>query len=292
MQYMRENTEDSYGIKPLQDKILEMAVYIDEFCQKYNIDYCLMGGSALGAKRHEGFIPWDDDLDIFMTPDNYEKFRDCFNLYGDKEKFYLQECGKRKNGMVTVPKIRMNGTMYIETLTKDWDIHQGIFVDIFILHRCPNNKLLQLWQCFWAKCSVVKGLSMRNYDDKKGFMGFLVKFSKILPEWLMLDFALKQLYRFRNVKSDYFCNFLGKAVFKKGIYKKKWFENTEYLPFETVKLKVPCGLHDFLSERFGNYMIIPDQQSIKRAQHADKWYLEAPFEHSENRQYKDEHKLI
>ena len=186
----------------------------------------------------------------------------------------------------------MNGTMYIETLTKDWDIHQGIFVDIFILHRCPNNKLLQLWQCFWAKCSVVKGLSMRNYDDKKGFMGFLVKFSKILPEWLVLDFALKQLYRFRNVKSDYFCNFLGKAVFKKGIYKKKWFENTEYLPFETVKLKVPCGLHDFLSERFGNYMIIPDQQSIKRAQHADKWYLEAPFEHSENRQYKDEHKLI
>ena len=292
MKYMRENTEDKYSIKPLQDKILEIAFYMDSFCKKYDIDYCLMGGSALGAKRHGGFIPWDDDLDIFMTPDNYEKFRECFNLYGDKSKFYLQEYGRRKNGMVTVPKLRMNGTMYYEDLTKDWDIHHGIFIDIFILHKCPNNVLLQLWQCFWAKCSIVKGLSMRGYNDKTGFMKFLVNFSKILPKRLMLDFALKQVYRFRNCKSDYFCNFLGKAVFKKGIYKKEWFENTEYLKFETVKLKVPCGLHDFLCERFGNYMIMPDEQSIKRAQHAVEWQTELQTEECTNKQYLDEYKLI
>ena len=133
MEYMRDNLEDKYVILVLQNKILEIAVYIEQFCTQHDIDYCLMGGSALGAKRHGGFIPWDDDLDIFMTPDNYEKFREKFAEFGDHEKFYLQEYGRTKKGHVTVPKLRMNGTTYIEDLTKDWDIHQGIFVDIFIL---------------------------------------------------------------------------------------------------------------------------------------------------------------
>ena len=155
---MRENLNDTYGILLLQDKILEIAVYIDHFCDSHGIDYCLMGGSALGAKRHGGFIPWDDDLDIFMTPDNYEKFREKFLSIGDQSRFYLQEYGKRKNGMVTVPKLRMNGTLYQEELTKEWDIHQGIYIDIFILHTCPKEKLRQLWQFFWAKCVVTKGL--------------------------------------------------------------------------------------------------------------------------------------
>jgi len=292
MNYMREYTEDSYAIKPLQDKILEIAIYVDRFCEKFDIDYCLMGGSALGAKRHGGFIPWDDDLDIFMTPDNYEKFRKYFNLYGDKEKFYLQECGKRKNGMVTVPKLRMNGTMYTEELTKDWDIHHGIFIDIFILHNCPNNIILQLWQCLWAKCSIIKKLSMRAHKEKTGLIKFLLDISKFIPERLMLDFALKQVYKFRDKKTEYCCHFLGKAVFKKGIYKKEWFEDTEYLPFETVELKVPIGLHKYLSERFGDYMIMPDEQSIKRAQHAVEWCADLRTEDSVKEKYNDEYKLL
>lgn len=79
MKYMRDNLNDDYGIVRLQDKILEIAVYIDKLCTENDIEYCLMGGSALGAKRHNGFIPWDDDLDVFMTPKNYEKFRKVFN---------------------------------------------------------------------------------------------------------------------------------------------------------------------------------------------------------------------
>lgn len=277
MLYMRDGLDDSYGFLPLQDKILEIASYIDSFCEENGIDYCLMGGSALGAKRHGGFIPWDDDLDIFMTVENYEKFRACFNEKGDKERFYLQEIGKTKAGHVTIPKVRMNGTTYHEELTKDWDIHQGIFVDIFILHKCPNNKLLQLWQCFWAKCVVVKGISMRNYSRQKGLRQFLINLAKLLPKKLMIDFALKQVYHFDKKESDYYCNFLGKAIYKKGLYKRKWFERTERLPFEKVSLRVPTGLHDFLTERFGDYMQIPSADRIKWEQHACDWSIDEDF---------------
>ncbi len=290
MKYMRDGLNDSYGILELQDKILEIAKYIHDFCKEHNIDYCLMGGSALGAKRHGGFIPWDDDLDIFMTPNNYEKFRDIFYREGDTERFYLQEYGKCKKGYVTVPKLRMNGTTYIEELTKDWNIHQGIFVDIFILHSCPNSKIKQLWQYFWAKCVVVKGMSMRGYNRQSGLKKVLLVVSKILPRKIMVDFALKQVYRFRNCESDYFCNFLGKAGYKKGLYRRKWFENNQNITFEKIELKVPGELHEFLSERFGDYMHPPSEDQIKWEQHAVKW----DTKNSQNKSsvYLDECKLV
>lgn len=271
MKYMRESLEDSYGILLLQDKILEIASYIDNFCDEHCIDYCLMGGSALGAKRHGGFIPWDDDLDIFMTPDNYEKFRNMFISKGDHEKYYLQEYGKRDNGMVTVPKLRMNGTIYQEELTKDWDIHQGIFVDIFILHVCPNRRLSQLWQYFWAKCVVVKGLSLREYKRQKGVKLFFIKISKILPRKIMIDYALKQVYRFRGKETLFYCNFLGKAGYKHGLYPRLLFEKTEKIKFEKIKLRVPSRLHDFLVVRFGNYQLLPSLDRIRWEQHALYW---------------------
>ncbi len=205
---MREGLPDEYGIVVFQDRILEIAVYIDKFCKEHNINYCLMGGSALGAKRHGGFIPWDDDLDIFMPPANYEKFREAFNKEGDKQKFYLQEYGLQKNGMVSCPKLRLNGTTYIEDRTKDWNIHQGIFVDIFMLHTCPNSRVKQWWQCFWAKCVVVKGMSMRDYNRQHGIRQFLLNVARFLPKRLMVSYGLKQVYRYRNEKSDLVCNFL------------------------------------------------------------------------------------
>lgn len=292
MKYMRDNLEDKYGIVELQDKILEIAVYIENFCTENDIDYCLMGGSALGAKRHGGFIPWDDDLDIFMTPDNYEKFREKFKECGDHKNFYLQEYGKTKKGYVTVPKLRMNNTTYIEDLTKDWDIHQGIFVDIFILHNCPDNTIKQLWQCFWAKCAVVKGMSMRSYDRQTGLRKILLGISKFLPKKLMVDFALSQVYRYRNEKSDYYCNFLGKAIYKKGLYKKIWFSKTEHIAFEKTELRVPTGLHEFLTERFGDYMTPPSEDRIRWEQHALHWDTNNHFTTDDKSTYPDEERLV
>ena len=293
MKYMRDNLDPQYGFLELQDKILEIAVYIDQVCKDNDINYRLMGGSALGAKRHGGFIPWDDDLDVFMTPDEYEKFREAFNKFGDHEKYYLQEWGATE-GMVTISKIRMNGTTYIEEALKDWDIHQGIYVDIFILHTCPNNRIQQMWQCLWAKYVIMKGLAIRGYSRRSGFLGFALKVMAHMPDKMWVKYGLKQVYKYRNEKTDYFCNFMGKAVFNNAIYKREYFEESEYIPFEKVELKVPVKLHEFLSDRFGDYMKPPSPDRIKWEQHAESWDINRDFKESLKNcdKYKDEARLI
>ncbi len=293
MKYMRDELTDDYQMLELQDKILEVAKYISDFCDKYNIDYSLMGGSALGAKRHGGFIPWDDDLDVFMTPDNYERFRESFREYGDKENFYLQEWGLT-DGMVTTAKIRMNGTAYVESDFRDWDMHQGIYVDIFILHTCPNHKIQQLWQCAWAKYVIMKGLALRGYTRRGGAVGLVLKLLRLMPDKFMVKFALKQVYKWRSKKTKYYCNFLGKAVFKKGIYKREYFTPTEYVPFEKTMLRAPVRIHDFLTDRFGDYMVPPSAERIKWEQHAEEWNTSVDFRQilSNVSDFSDERKLI
>ena len=287
---MRDGLDPKYGFLELQDKILEIAVYIDKLCKENDIDYCLMGGSALGAKRHGGFIPWDDDLDIFMTPDNYEKFRKVFNKNGDRDKYYLQEWGLT-DGMVTISKIRMNNTSYIEESLKKWDIHHGIYVDIFILHTCPNNKLQQLHQCIWAKYVIMKGLAIRGYNRRGGFLGFVLKVMKLMPDRFLVKYGMKQVYKYKNKETNFYCNFLGKAVFNNAIYKRDYFEKSEYIPFEKVELRVPVKLHEFLSERFGDYMKPPSLERIKWEQHASVWDFNKQYL-AEKGIYSDEKKLI
>lgn len=270
---MRKDTEDSYGLKELQNVILNIAEYVDDLCSRYNINYRLMGGSALGAKRHGGFIPWDDDLDIFMTPTEYESFRKIFNEYGDKEQFTIQELGAA-DGRVITAKVRLNNSYYEEEILKGWNIHHGVYIDIFILHTCPNNKLAQYWQYFWAKYLIVKGLANKPYNRRGGMAGLVVKLAKVLPKRFGLSYGLKQIYRWRDTKTDYFCNFLGKALFKNGKYRYDDFAQTKRVAFETISLNVAVGLENFLKDRFGDYMKIPSRKRIKYEQHASTWNLD------------------
>lgn len=291
-QYVREETNDEYGIKALQERILEIAVYIDKLCLTNGIDYYLMGGSALGALRHKGFIPWDDDLDIFMKASDYEKFRRIFISDGDKNRFYLQELCEL-DGKVISAKLRLNGTTYIENATKEWKIHQGIFVDIFILHNTPRNDFAKLIQCLAAKILLVKGQAQKGVSYT-GIKKIALAISKVLPFNMIKRISLRQLYRYDEKKTDFVCHYTGKAFYKKGLYDAHYFEHPERTQFEKVELNVPCDADKYLRSRFGDYMQMPSKEEITMVQHADIWDIHNDFSIYTNhsRVFSDEKKLV
>lgn len=292
MSYLRNEMKDEFGIRTLQEKILEIAVYIDQFCRQHGIQYFLMGGSALGAVRHQGFIPWDDDLDIFMKPEDYALFRKLFFEQGDRERFYLQEQFPVQ-GMVASAKLRLNGSAYIESATKDWNIHQGIFVDIFLLHNASDSKLGRIRQCLAAKYILAKGQSLkkiRYHGIKRVVTGCL----RLLPKRAFGKCALKTLYSCNKKQTKNVCHFMGKAFFEEGIYSAEYFRKPCRCAFENVELNVPSNTHEYLQGRFGDYMKLPPRESIKMAQHAWKWDTEKDFSKyvNPNRDFSDEKYLV
>ena len=168
------------NVRAVQGKILEIMKFIDGLCRSNGIVYFIMGGTALGAVRHKGFIPWDDDLDIFMTPGEYEKFKRVFGQM-HPEKFVLQEW-RTVPGYLEYAKVRMNGTTFIEHQFKgNKKMHQGIYVDIMILHKCPDNVLKQRMLYYECKYVTLLGLSQRNWRPKTRVQALMLNLLKWLP---------------------------------------------------------------------------------------------------------------
>lgn len=293
MKYMRDGLKDEYGILKLQDKLLEIMVYIDNLCQKYNIDYCLMAGSALGARRHNGFIPWDDDIDIYMTEIEYEKFKAIFKACGDSEKYYLQEWGKtsyRGKSFITMAKIRENQTFINEKAYSNWKIHQGVFVDIFILHTCPNKKIDQKKQYIWSEAVVLKGLETRGYSPKNKKDKLMLFVSKMIPKSLILKYGLNNTYKYMGEDTNYYHGFIDTRDFSRAIFSKDIMFPTKYVEFEKVKLKVPANNDVYLTIQFGsNYMDLPPESERPINKHSDSWKMDSQIRYNN---LSDERKLI
>lgn len=258
-------------VKEVQNKILDVMKYIDKICRENGITYFIMGGTALGAVRHGGFIPWDDDLDIFMTPDQYRRFKTIFEE-NKSDLFVIQEWRTSKK-YLEYAKVRMNGTTFIEEVFKDRkDIHQGIYVDIMILHKVPKNYFIQKLVYFESKFVTLYALSQRNWRPKTKGQAVILKLLKILPCKLMTEVAYHRIYKYDGMKNGFmYCYWITPAKFRNGLFDASFFSEPVDILFEDTMLLGSKKIKEYLNYRYGDYLKLPSEKARKAAVHAYLW---------------------
>lgn len=251
---LKENEDGSVVcVRDVQNVLLDMLKDIDAICQKHNIPYYLTGGSCLGALRHEGFIPWDDDADIGMLYDDYIRFLEVLKKELPNEKYYFQcfDTHKEYNVLIPAMKIRKRGTYLKEVNSllankcKDGD---GIFIDVFLVDYISEKKWIDfsarmVSYVFMAGIVLFENLKMNPYALKKAFVQF------------------SRFYSRKNRSSSligYDMNWVFNSPLKPVVYKKADIFPVQYHPFEDTKLCIPKDPHALLRvEIGGEYMQFP-----------------------------------
>lgn len=247
---LKNNNPD---IREVQDFLLDMMVDLDKVLTKNNIDYMLFCGSALGAIRHGGFIPWDDDMDIAVDRENYYKLIEAFKK--DLPEEYTFQCYETdKRYLVTYPamKIRKKDS-YIKE--KNFQLcnkcldSDGVFIDVFILEKVSNNKFIDV--------------PFRLFNTILGYLIFILENININPIPLKSLFIGNcKLYEKINKNSDYIAEDLS-WIFQSVLH--PWrtkIENvfpTKRVNFEGHMFPIPEKYDEYLTSYFGNYMEYPPE---------------------------------
>jgi len=247
-------------LREMQLCILDIALEFRRICDKHNLNYFLVGGTLLGAVRHHGFIPWDDDMDVGMLREDYEKFlKICPQELG--QDFFFQTSETDEAYAFPYAKIRLHNTLLAEDYAKDSKQHNGVFLDVFPYDHMPEQKLLQKAHYFLFKGLKWAGLGKTDYiflEEKKK------KFSKAMG-YLFFPFGKKRLVRW----SEAVCRvFYGRncknAVNLCGAYGYREYteienlKNTQLLNFEGYQFKVPGNCEHLLTQMYGTtYMELP-----------------------------------
>lgn len=255
-----------FDLKALQSKELLILKEVKRICEKHNIDYFLCFGTLLGAVRHKGFIPWDDDIDIAMTYNNLIKFRAvCKNELGND--FFLQNEITEPNAGLTFDKVRMNNTTLIAKNMARRDMHHGIDIDIYPLFNVPDGAFkrnLQLMASAMYMLLVV-GEKPSKVSKPIGIFSSIVLFVfrgrlKTMIKKICHQYMAK--FEKHNCKKKAFlcCNL---RVCKR-LHDSEFFNKFEKNQFEDDEFLVPKDYDSLLKSWYGDYMKLPpveDQQA-------------------------------
>lgn len=236
---------------------LEVLCAVADYCDKNNLQYFLAYGTLIGAVRHKGFIPWDDDIDIWMPRADYNKFIKEF-------RHDIYEVIDPKSAVARHPFVKVvdTRTVKIESAVDYKNGTLGVDIDIFPLDGMPDND--------------GEYLEWYNKIQKyyKAFPAFILKWpkrlkSKVKRAFIKLCFGSKDkiLSKAEELHSLYNydkCSMVGSVEScynsVRDRYKKEWFEETASVDFEGLKFKAPIGYHEVLTAYYGDYMKLPPEE--------------------------------
>lgn len=245
--------------RQLQSVILIIADEIKRICDKYEIPYFIEGGTALGAIRHKGFVPWDDDLDLAMRREDFERFLRVCRKELDPEKFFLQSGETEKSYPFAFCKVQLCNTKYTEDFSRNAPVQHGIFVDIFPYDAIPEaaipkvifkfrNRLLK--NILWVKCGY-------GTDGHKKSASYLIY--KILGIPFSISWLKKRRKKLITSYNNKGSNICFTADYPGTILPIKWFDQSQEYLFENRFYTGFREIDSFLHLLFGDYMVPPPE---------------------------------
>ena len=245
-------------LKRIQEIELEMLRNFHTLCTTNNLSYYIVGGTLLGAIRHGGFIPWDDDIDIAMPRDDYEKF---INIYSKEMPSFLEV----KSNPLNLDIVQIVNKNTLIELGKQ---KQGVFIDIFPIDGAPapglSQKLFSWNILFYRMLCKLSVLDILEERDRGRIENLVVSIAKIiyLPKILNTDSLLKKLgkktQKYSLKDSLYSGVILGRYREKELLPTKVWGMPKE-ICFESIKVYAPSDSHSYLTSLYGDYMKLPPE---------------------------------
>lgn len=243
-----------YDIQIVQRKMLDILIEVDRVCRENDIRYVLDSGTLLGAVRHKGFIPWDDDIDIAMLREDYEKFCKIAN-YELKKPYYF-ECEKDNGEFPNIfGKCFDLDTKYVEKKSKHLKFPHSIWLDIFPVDNIlPERKKVQCRLV--ATINMVRCLKLKTEKFYKRHILYLPLF--FLPVSTLNYLADKIMKKYSNIETEYVCPICQSGI-DKPIFKRTMFTNTHYTKFETYQFPIPDEYMEYLKGYYSSPMELPPE---------------------------------
>ena len=245
---------------------LEMMVEIDRICRKYGLKYNIAFGTLLGAVRHKGFIPWDDDADINMPYEDYEKLKQVIEQEIDHEKYYFRVQEKEADCNITYAHLKRNGTVYTKPGRDGFRYHPGVYIDIVPIFNGAPNLLLHSIQTricwfFRTACWAHMGAESERKFWKKRYYRLLAKIGNKRAYRLFIKYA--SMCRHKRGKM-LFLNGLDRSPYNIAFVKRECFEQPVELEFEGHLFYAPADYGHVMEYCYGkDYMMYPPLISRK-----------------------------
>lgn len=260
---MTENPEYPVTVQAHQRALIKLLREFDRVCRALSIPYVLFAGTLLGAVRHQGFIPWDDDVDVMMLRPDYDRFlREAPDVL-NRDEFFLQ--GEfTEHWPMFFSKLRLNNTACLEKYhPRDKQAHQGVFMDIFPCDNARSTDFGRKLQFYASKVVIAKGLWGRGYDTDSRKKKLFMMLCRLLP---MAPFL--KLTKGGRSDSPVVHSFLGAARdYGKNVYPREFFLRRTEMAFGQETYPVPRQYDALLRQLYGDYMEIPPPQQRICKQH-------------------------